>query len=210
MVRSIKSQDTDILLSLVYSDGSTAYMISKETKISVPQVMYRLNKLVESKAVSSEIKGDKTYYYVHPALKSEEVILKITSLLQEVVNEVEKVAHTEEDGMKTIIELIISNIELEPKQEDIVIEENDIAVAEDEMIKTFRERLNLHAKEYNLKITNIKGWTEPKIVWMALNDWKCGCAPDKRKCPCKEGLIEIEKKGKCLCSVFERGEFYGR
>lgn len=194
----MKNQDIKILLSLIISNGSTAYVISKDTKISVPQIMYRLNKLVESKAVTAVVNNDKTLYYVHPALKSEEVINRITVLLKEVADEIDKISYTEPDGLKTIIELIISSIDISDPEEEI--SDDDI------LIKNFRANLELYAKEHNLKITDIKGWTEHKLVWMALNDNKCGCAPDKRRCPCKEGLIEIEKKGKCLCSVFERSK----
>lgn len=196
----MKSQDTKILLSLVNNDGSTAYAISQDTKISVPQVTYRLNKLVESRAVTLKTDNDKTYYFVHPALKSNEVMEKIISLMKKVADEIDKIEYTDPRGMKAIIELIISRLDISERRE-----EEDIALSEDILISDFRKRLELYAKEHNLRITNIKGWTEPKIVWMALNERKCGCAPDKRKCPCPEGLDEVKVKGKCLCSVFERG-----
>ena len=195
----MKNQDTKILLSLVNNDGSTAYMLSKDTKISVPQIMYRLNKLVESKAVTAVVDGDKTNYYAHPALKSEETMNKIALLLKEVADEIDKVLFTESTGLKTIIELIISTMEVSEPEEELNTNEIDATISD------FRNKLEVYAKEHHLRITNIKGWTDPKIEWMALNEEKCGCAPDKRICPCKEGLIEVEKKGKCLCSVFERG-----
>lgn len=199
-----KSQDTKILTSLINTDESTAYAISQDTGISIPQVNYRLNKLIESKAVTSLTKGEKTYYYVHPALKSDAVIKNITALMKQVADEIDTVAYTEPSGMRVIIEFIISKLDIsEPPEEDII--EKDISLSEDIMISDFKKRLELYAKEHGLKITNIKGWTESKIAWIALNDNKCGCAPDKRKCPCPEGLEEVKRKGKCLCSVFERG-----
>ncbi len=125
----------------------------------------------------------------------------MTLLIKKVADEIDKLSYTEPEGMKVIIELIISRLDIsEPKEED------SIALSEDILISDFRKRLELYAKEHCLRITNIKGWTESKIVWMALNEDKCGCAPDKRKCPCPEGLDEVKNKGKCLCSVFERGE----
>lgn len=71
------------------------------------------------------------------------------------------------------------------------------------LIDDFRKTLEEHAKKNNLSITNIKGWTNKKIEWMAVNENKCCCAPDKRVCPCEEGINEAAANGTCLCSVFE-------
>lgn len=78
-------------------------------------------------------------------------------------------------------------------------------LTDDEKIKAFRSMLEEHAGENNLKITDIKGWTEPKIEWMALNDHKCCCSPNDRVCPCDEGRIEVRTKPDhmCLCSIFK-------
>lgn len=200
----MKSQDTKILLSLIdNSDGSTAYTISKNTGISNPQVIYRLEKLIKSKVVISQVRDDKIYYYAHPALVSEGVMKKITTLIKEVADEIDRAGYTEPAGMKFIIELIISRLDISEPELESDLEVKD----KDHLIDEFRKKLELYAKEKNIKITNIKGWTVHKIKWMALNEEKCCCAPDKRKCPCEEGLDEVMSKGKCLCSVFEyKGE----
>ena len=77
---------------------------------------------------------------------------------------------------------------------------------EEEKIKAFRLMLEEYAEEHGLEITSIKGWTEHKIQWMALNNNKCCCSPDDRICPCEEGLREAmtEQDHMCLCSIFKR------
>jgi hypothetical protein len=76
--------------------------------------------------------------------------------------------------------------------------------SDEETIMEFRKDLEKWARDNDLLLTNIKGWTEDKIQWMALNDRKCCCRPKERACPCKEGLEEARtsKGGLCLCSVF--------
>lgn len=76
---------------------------------------------------------------------------------------------------------------------------------DDEKIEAFRSMLEGHAEAHNLKITDIKGWTESKIKWMALNDHKCCCSPNDRVCPCDQGIHEArnEQDHMCLCSIFK-------
>lgn len=68
----------------------------------------------------------------------------------------------------------------------------------------FRKDLQKYADKNGYQITSINGWTDKKIRWMAHNERKCCCAPDTRKCPCREGIAEIQHKGKCKCSILER------
>lgn len=77
---------------------------------------------------------------------------------------------------------------------------------DEEIVREFRAHLESYAKEHGLLITSIKGWTEPKIRWMALNDRTC-CCDKTRKCPCETGLVEVrtEKDHMCKCSVFKKG-----
>lgn len=67
----------------------------------------------------------------------------------------------------------------------------------------FYKELQKYAKKHDLVISNIAGWTIPKIVQMANNNRQCAC-DSSRTCPCPQGLLEIEKKGRCKCSVFMR------
>lgn len=91
--------------------------------------------------------------------------------------------------------------------ENIVIESestND-EPDEQELINDFRIALLEHADKHNMRITDIKGWTESKIEWMALNNRTCCCDPS-RTCPCDTGVHEVntESDHMCKCSVFVR------
>ena len=80
------------------------------------------------------------------------------------------------------------------------MERRDIE-SDEQKIAEFKADLEEWARLHKLKITNIKGWTDIKIAWMALNDRKCACDPDNRKCPCHKGLDEIDRElfdGKCI------------
>lgn len=101
-------QDTPILLSLTNSDKPlTAYAISKHTKISIPQVQYRLSKLEEQGIVTSTIKDNKKVYDVHPALKSRECIDEITGRIKAISDIIDEMEYTTPTAMKWIIAFII-------------------------------------------------------------------------------------------------------
>ena len=75
----------------------------------------------------------------------------------------------------------------------------------DKKVDDFIMELEKYAVENGILITNIEGWTLPKLKWMATHERRCCCAPATRKCPCKAGLYEIfnTPKRTCLCSVFK-------
>ncbi len=187
------SQDNAILSALVEEDKQTAYSISQSTNISIPQTVFRLNKLIELNVVIEEKDNDKTVYSIHPSLKSHDVVKKISVHIKKIVDLIDKEQYASPDGMKCIISFILSKTDIE---DNIPNEEDERKVAE------FRKELEEYAKQHELTITNIKGWTEGTIRWMALNDKKCHCVPGKRHCPCPEVLAETKHRGKCKCSVF--------
>ena len=82
----------------------------------------------------------------------------------------------------------------------------DLDEDQTKLVNAFMKVLEKWAKLNKLVITEVKGWTEPTIIWMALNDRKCHCVPKERKCPCKEGLEECRTMGdhECRCSVFKQ------
>lgn len=87
----------------------------------------------------------------------------------------------------------------EPKPPRVYTEE------EKAHILVFRQDIEMYANEHGLELTNIPGWTETKIKWMATNDRRCCCRPKDRICPCPEGLIEVERlQSTCLCSIFKK------
>lgn len=190
-----EEQDSSIISSLVVKKEMTAYSISKDIGISVPQVQYRIDKLLRCGIVKSRKDDNKTLYYIHPALKSKKAMGEIASYIKAIVDIIDNIERLSPEGMKALVSFIVSKTEMSEVSDDYTdIERNTI--------QSFRKYLEAYANEKGLKILDIKGWTNSKIEWMALNDRKCACKPDKRTCPCPEGLIEVEKKGKCLCTVF--------
>lgn len=194
---NISNQDSDIISSLIMKKEMTAYTISKDTGISVPQVQYRINKLLANGIVKANAKENKTLYYVHPAFKSREAMEIIASYIKEIVDVIDDVESLSPDGMKLFISFVVSKTEMSESEDGSGYSKSEL-----DKIKNFRECLQDYAKEKGIKILDVKGWTNGKIEWMALNDRKCACRPDKRVCPCKEGIDEISKKGHCLCNVF--------
>lgn len=188
-------QDSSIISSLVVEKEMTAYSISKDIGISVPQVQYRIGKLLRCGIVKSKKDDNKTLYYIHPALKSKKAMGEIATYIKAIVDIIDNIERLSPEGMKALVSFIVSKTELSEVSDDYTdVERNTI--------QSFKKYIEAYAKEKGLKILDVKGWTSSKIEWMALNDRKCACRPDKRICPCSEGLIEIEKKGKCLCTVF--------
>ena len=188
----MSEQDNAILSALMDDDKQTAYLLSQTTSISVPQTTFRLKKLLDNKVVIEEKDNDKTVYSIHPSLKSQDVVKKISVHIKKIIDLIDKEQYASPDGMKCIISFILSKTDIE----DNVPNEDD-----ERKVVEFRKELEEYAEANNLLITNIKGWTDGSIRWMALNDRKCHCVPDKRRCPCPEGLIEARTKGKCRCSV---------
>lgn len=190
-----EEQDSSIISSLVVKKEVTAYSISKDIGISVPQVQYRIDKLLGCGIVKSKKVDNKTLYYIHPALKSKKAMGEIAAYIKAIVDVIDNIERLSPEGMKALVSFIVSKTDISDVSDDYTeIERNTI--------QSFRKYIEAYAKEKGLKILDVKGWTNSKIEWMALNDRKCACRPDKRVCPCPEGLIEIEKKGKCLCTVF--------
>lgn len=191
-------QNCEILSALVAEESMTSYSLCKETGISVPQVNFRIEKLVAIGVVESRIVDNKTVYSVHPVLKSKESIAEIASYIESIFDVIDEAEETSVDGIKAIISFILDKTEI-----DQGIDRDDL-ISEDNKVSEFRDILQKYADVNNLRIMNVKGWTNSKIKWMALNDRKCACAPDKRVCPCPEGLEEISRNGSCKCSVFSR------
>lgn len=113
------AQDTPILLSLVSSDKPlTAYGISKCTKISIPQVQYRLSKLEDNGIVTSTTTDTKKVYNVHPALTSMECIDAIAEHIKAISDIIDEMEYTTPTAMKYIIAFIIERtVVSEPEEE---------------------------------------------------------------------------------------------
>jgi len=190
-------QDYDIISSLIVNSGVTAYSISKDIGLSVPQVQYRIDKLLRCGIIKAKVCNSKTLYSTHPALKSKDVMEEIASYIKAIVDSIDDIERLSPDGMKVLMSFIINKTEMIEVEKD-----TEIVDVEQDTVNKFREYIEAYAQEKGLKILNVKGWTDSKIEWMALNGRKCACRPDKRVCPCPEGLVEVEKKGHCLCNVF--------
>lgn len=192
-------QDSLIMSALIadgIKTGMTAYAISVETKISQPQVSFRLDKLVEDGVVIESVTGKKTLYYAHDVFYDKEAMLKISEYIESIVETIYDVGEIPQDGIKIVMGYISSSIEISGETGDD---------EESRLINDFVDMIEKFAVKRGYVISNIKGWTEFKIKWMALNDGKCGCDPENRKCPCGECKDEVENNGSCLCSIFMRG-----
>lgn len=195
----MSEQDNSILSALMNEDNMTAYAISGcTTNISIPQVTFRLKKLIENKVVierKDDINGS-AIYSIHPSLKSNDIIKKISTHIKKIVDLIDEEQYATSDGIKCIISFILSKTDIE---DNVLSEEDEKKIAE------FRKEIEEYASAHDLLITDIKGWTEPKIEWMALNDRLCACVRDgSRHCPCPDGLIETttSNRGMCKCSLF--------
>lgn len=195
---NLNETDINIISSLIVKKEMTSYSISKDVGVSVPQIQYRIDKLLLTGILKSRVESGKTLYKVHPALKSKDAVKVIAGYIKEIVDIVDDIEILSPEGMKVFISFIISKTEISDDYKDSGNDSN----AEMNTVKKFRDYLEAYAKENGIMILDIKGWTDGKIEWMALNERKCACRPDKRKCPCPEGLVEISKKGHCLCNVF--------
>jgi len=106
-------QDYEIMSALsVAEEPLTAYAIAKETDIAIPQVTYRLRKLVDYDVVRN-IVTDKTRYEVHPILKSREKLEEILDLLSDIITLIDKTQAVTTDGVKEILAFMIDRIEFE-------------------------------------------------------------------------------------------------
>lgn len=190
-------QDCEIISALIVEDKMTAYALSKETGISVPQINFRIEKLVSVGVINShDDERNKTLYSIHPVFKSNKSVESIATHIKDIFDIIDKSKETSIDGIKVVIGFILS------KTEELITDEG--MSIDDTKINDFKRDLNIYALKNNLKLMDVKGWTDTKIKWMALHDRKCACAPDTRICPCPEGFDEAMKKGNCKCSVFSR------
>lgn len=203
MKKTNQNQDSDILLFLINNENSTSYGISQDTGISIPQTEFRLTKLIDNGVVKEVKEENRTTYSVHEALKSKDLLKNIEDMIQSMANSIDNIEPISLEGFKCILSFISGRVEF-VEQEDKTNELPE-EYKNKEKIIIFEGELQEYALKNNLEVTSIRGWTNPKIEWMALNERKCACRPDTRICPCSEGLIEARtKKNKmCTCSVFK-------
>jgi len=185
-------QDNQILSSLIEKDKQTSYLLSQNTKISIPQINFRLAKLVEYQVVTESKEEDKTVYSIHDSLKSKTAIKKVSEHIKEISDIIDKEHYATSEGIKTILCFILSKTE---------ISDSEVLAEEQKIVDGFKKVLEEYAENNDLALNYVKGWTDNKIRKMALNNRICAC-DSKRICPCKEGLTEINTTGTCKCSIF--------
>ncbi len=191
------NQDNQILSALIYEDKLTSYALSQITKISTPQINFRLGKLVESQVVIESKEEDKTVYSIHNSLKSKDAIKKVSEHIKSISDIIDNEQYATPEGTRTIICFILSKTE---------IQDSEALAEEQKIVDEFKKVLEEHAKKNNLVLHFTKGWSDNKIHKMALNNRICACAPD-RTCPCVQGLAEINTRGMCKCSIFVSNEW---
>ncbi len=189
-------QDDEILSALVVEDKMTAYALSKETEISVPQINFRMVKLVSIGVVKQVVEDGKTSYSVHPVLKSKESIEDIALHIKEIFDIIDNTEETSIDGIKSIIGFIVSKTSIDISELPNI---PNVLESTESLISIYINIIKAHAEKYNYKINSA---SDEKIKWMALNNRRCFCAKDTRVCPCPESVDEIRVYGKCKCSLF--------
>ena len=111
--------DYEIMSALsIAEEPLTAYAIAKETDIAIPQVTYRLRKLVNDDVVSSTTTDKKTRYEIHPILKSTEKLEEIVGLLTDIITLVDETQAITTDGVKTILAFMVDKIEFEDPENE--------------------------------------------------------------------------------------------
>lgn len=107
-------QDTDILISLINTkEAVSSYQISKDTGISVPQVRYRLNKLILSGIIKRTEHENRDLYEPHPALKSKKTIKEISNHIKEIADIIDSLEISEPDCIKSLLLFIIERTSIE-------------------------------------------------------------------------------------------------
>jgi len=107
-------QDYEIMSALSVAEKPlTAYAIAKETDIAIPQVTYRLRKLIDYDVVRGIIEGNTTRYEIHPILKSREKLEEIVGLLTDIITLIDETQAITTDGVKEILAFMVDRIEFE-------------------------------------------------------------------------------------------------
>lgn len=107
-------QDYEILSALSSSnEPMTTYAIAKVTGITIPQVRYRVTKLVHYDVITAIATDRKTTYDTHPVLKSRESLEELIVLLTAMITLIDETQAITTDGVKKILAFIIDRIEFE-------------------------------------------------------------------------------------------------
>lgn len=110
--------DMQILNTLLEStEGLTAYAIAKITGIPQTNVIYRLNSLVANGVVTANVVKGIKYVYIHKIFCDSKQLKAMANHLQAICEIIEKDAPITEDGIKTIIDFIISRTTVVPPKE---------------------------------------------------------------------------------------------
>ena len=101
-------QDVDILVALIQSNEPiTSYQIAKDTGISLPQVRYRLPKLIQSEIVILVDCDGKELYEAHSVLSSRSTIDAITEHLVSISDIIDGYELSTPVCVKSIISFIV-------------------------------------------------------------------------------------------------------
>lgn len=107
-------QDYEILSTLARTDKPlTAYGVGKEAGIPIPQVRYRLTKLVDYEVVKAISSNKKTVYEIHTILKSMDKLEEIACLLTDIISIIITAETIGAEGIKTILAFIVDRIDFE-------------------------------------------------------------------------------------------------
>lgn len=106
----LTDQDIKIIHTLIREGDLTAYALAQKTNISIPQVQYRLNKLLDCEVVDIINGENKNYWSIHPIFHSKDSIDSLKEKIEEAINSIEPLQTTPLDGLKLIFSFLIDSL----------------------------------------------------------------------------------------------------
>lgn len=110
----LTAQDIKIIHTLIREGDLTAYALGQKTNISIPQVQYRLNKLLECSVVDMVNGENKNYWSIHPVFHHTESVTFMGEKIAEIIDLVEEIETVPLEGIKLIMSFFIDSLD-EPK-----------------------------------------------------------------------------------------------
>lgn len=106
----LTAQDIKIIHTLIREGDLTAYAIGQKTNISIPQVQYRLNKLLECQVVDMVNGENKSYWSIHPVFHSKESVDFMGEKITEIIDILEEDEPIPLEGIKLIMSFFIDSL----------------------------------------------------------------------------------------------------
>ena len=107
----LTKQDTKIIECLMEYEKLSAYSISKHTKISQPQVMYRIGKMLDCGFISQNEHNGKRLFLLHPLMANEEFHEEVLKKFLDLAHLFEHETNMNLDSLRYYIEFFMFSIQ---------------------------------------------------------------------------------------------------